>query len=95
MSEDPRTRRFDALGPWLEACRAAGLAHAVLRTTDEIRAEPAKERGVTVGPVRRATLLAYDQGVLLRVVLDDPPADLGGQLRDAGLTLRVVVDHLG
>lgn len=85
---------FTELDPWLAACRERGVSGVVLREVDEVRAV-CDERGVTVAPTRRSTLLAYHQGLLLRAVLSPPPEDLGLRLRDEGLSLRVVRDHIG
>ena len=85
---------FEDLAAWIAACQARGLDSAVLRWISEVRAIR-HDGGVTVGPVRQATLLAYDGGLLLRTVIDAPPEDLRRQLDGAGLRLRVVLDHIG
>jgi hypothetical protein len=92
MTLSTPTLTLPDLKEFLAACAARGLTAVVVRSVDEPRART-DGRGVTVGHVREVTLLAYDQGEVLRCVVPDPPDDLTARLGDAGLRLRSVVDR--
>ncbi len=77
----------------MTACREHRIEAAVIRTVDEVR--PVQSgTAVTVGPTRFTTLVGYRDGVVVRTVLREVPADLRGQLVAAGLRVRAVSDNL-
>lgn len=74
-------------------CRTHRIEAVSVRRVDEVR--PVQDgNAVTVGRTSWTTLVGYRDGVLIRTVLADPPADLDAQLAAEGFRVRALSDNI-